>query len=220
MDFISRYINFNRFRSYIFRSMGLPPSYSPRLRYGSIRTIEKFLANSGIEERKCDVTTRSLDLGCGNNPRNPFGATEVFGIDIQENLPKNIIKSDLFSDLIPFDDGFFDYVTAYDFLEHVPRVDLNGGTRFPFIDLMNEVHRVLKKGGMFFSKTPAFPFKESFQDPTHVNIITEDTFFVYFCDNSFHPLAVQYGFKGSFKLISQKWWGDAWLLILIEKRGF
>ena len=34
--------------------------------------------------------TRSLDLGCGSNPRKPFQANELFGIDIREDLEENI----------------------------------------------------------------------------------------------------------------------------------
>jgi hypothetical protein len=75
----------------------------------------------------------------------------------------------------------------------------------------------VKPGGVFFAKTPAYPFSQVFQDPTHVNVITEETFPVYFCSGASHPLARAYGFKGAFELISQKWWGGAWLISLLRK---
>jgi len=70
---------------------------------------------------------------------------------------------------------------------------------------MNEIHRVLAKGGVFLSSTPAFPHPEAFQDPTHVNIITDKTFPIYFNDH--YPVAHMYGFIGGFKIRSQLWDG-------------
>ena len=73
---------------------------------------------------------------------------------------------------------------------------------------MNEVHRVLKPEGMFLHSTPAFPSKEVFQDPTHVNIITEDTMPYYFCEPHNWAKKLGYGFNGSFELIEQRWQED------------
>jgi hypothetical protein len=49
---------------------------------------------------------------------------------------------------------------------------------------MNEIFRTLKPGGIFFSKTPAYPISAVFSDPTHVNNITADTFPLYFDDTN------------------------------------
>lgn len=37
--------------------------------------------------------TKTLDLGCGPNPRNPYNADELYGIDIrsQENLNIKVV---------------------------------------------------------------------------------------------------------------------------------
>ncbi len=147
---------------------------------------------------------RALDLGCGTSPQNPFKADSVQGIDIRENSEQGVIAADLCSGHIPFPDGGFDFVTAFDLIEHIPRVLYSDGkSRFPFVELMSEICRVLKEGGIFYSHTPAFPSKQAFQDPTHVNIITEDTFPFYFCGGS--PLAGMYGFQGNFELVVQEW---------------
>ena len=84
----------------------------------------------------------------------------------------------------------------------------------PFIETMSEIWRVLKPQGIFYARTPAFPHPESFQDPTHVNIIT-DTTVSYFArrpqidGSSIDPwgleLGQRYGFKGQFLLLSQQW---------------
>ena len=158
--------------------------------------FEKYSALTG---RSHETTT--LDIGCGTNPRNPFAAQTTFGIDIRKNLEKNIKYADLTVEKIPYPDANFDYITAYDFLEHVPRVIYLPERRFPFIELMNEIHRTLKPNGIFFSHTPIYPFSAVFRDPTHVNIITEETFPMYFYDKT--QAGKMYGFTGSFTVLEQ-----------------
>ena len=143
----------------------------------------------------------ALDIGCGASPRNPFGASVLNGIDIRENSELGIRYADLTVEPIPFDDCTFDYITAHDFLEHVPRVIYLPERRFPFVQLMNEIWRTLKPGGIFFSHTPLFPFSPVFRDPTHVNIITDETFPLYFDDKLMW--AKMYGFNGAFKVLDQ-----------------
>lgn len=159
--------------------------------------------------------TKSLDLGCGSFPKNLFGAAEVYGIDIREDLSKNIIKADLILEKIPFDNEVFDYVTAHDFLEHIPRLIYAPDRKNPFIDLMNEVWRILKPGDKFLSVTPAYPHAAAFQDPTHVNIITEKTFTKYFDDQ--YIWARMYGFVGSFSIEMQTW-RDEHLWTIMQKK--
>ena len=148
--------------------------------------------------------TRHLDLGCGATPRNPYGCTELFGVDIAPGPAQpgmQLRTANVALDPIPFDDDHFDGVSAYDFLEHVPRVlprPDGQGLRFPFVELMNEVWRVLKPGGRFYASTPAVPHEAAFQDPTHVNILTRDTHH-YFTRPMF--TARMYGFKGDFSVL-------------------
>ena len=147
----------------------------------------------------------SLDLGCGPNPKNPFLATEVFGVDINNYNNPNIKIADLAIESIPFEDNLFDFVTGFDFLEHIPRVMYLGRERRqPFIDIMSEIWRVLKPGGQTFFATPAFPRPEAFQDPQHVNIITENSIW-YFSAPGVLEQCQAYGFKGRFELLQQAW---------------
>jgi SAM-dependent methyltransferase len=140
------------------------------------------------------------------------------GIDLLESSNPNVISSDLIVRPIPLPDSSLDVVTARNFIEHVPRVVLGSTTVFPFVNLMNEIHRVLKPNGIFYSRTPAFPMQEAFQDPTHVNIITERTFPCYFCTDQVTggPWASNYGFTGNFKLESQMW-DYCWLMSILRK---
>jgi SAM-dependent methyltransferase len=146
--------------------------------------------------------TRHLDLGCGAVPRNPYAQDQLFGVDLSgSDAPGAIRKANLVLHPIPFDENSFDSVSAYDFLEHVPRVLTTAdglATRFPFIELMNEVWRVLRPGGLFYASTPVYPHANAFVDPTHVNVITDGTH-RYFTQPE--RLAAMYGFKGDFKCL-------------------
>jgi SAM-dependent methyltransferase len=143
---------------------------------------------------------KSLDLGCGNNPRNPYNYEELFGIDltVQKIAGVQCTQANLALESIPFPDNYFDRVTAFDFIEHIPRIlSVDAArTRAPFIELMNEIWRVLKPNGVFYAVTPFYPHPAAFQDPTHVNIITRQTH-EYFCGKM--PPASIYGFIGSFE---------------------
>lgn len=141
-------------------------------RYPSYRSESDFLTGSGLSGTDA-LISNSLDLGCGAWPKNPFNVRTVKGIDIASpRMSTEIVVANLFVDGIPFASNSFSHVTAYDFVEHVPRFMLNHGSmRYPFVDLLSEVYRVLVPGGLFYSHTPAYPFKQAFQDPTHLNII-------------------------------------------------
>jgi SAM-dependent methyltransferase len=156
----------------------------------------------------------SLDLGCGSKPRNPFQAKNFYGIDLSNHEFEFIKVADLAVEPIPFSDNQFDYITAFDFIEHIPRVIYNPTRKFPFVMLMNEIHRCLKPNGFFLSHTPAYPHQPLFRDPTHVNYITEETFPIYFDNINQH--AQIYGFTGSFKVIKQGWNGFS-LVTLLQK---
>jgi SAM-dependent methyltransferase len=149
------------------------------------------------------MTSCHLDIGCGGVPRNPYGRDEAHGVDIalpEGADPRLFKRANLSLEPIPYPDATFDSVSAFDFLEHVPRVLMapdGRNTRFPFIELMNEIHRVLKPGALFYALTPAYPSVEAFQDPTHVNVITEGTW-QYFCGSP--PQGRMYGFTGEFEM--------------------
>ena len=145
--------------------------------------------------------TKTLDLGSGPFPKNPFHAHHIYGLDFQANQDKNIFSADLVVEKIPFDDSYFDYMTAYDFLEHIPRIVYCPERRFAFVEIMNEIWRTLKVGGLFLSHTPVYPYSPLFRDPTHVNLISSDTFEVYF-DNK-QRVASMYGFNGAFEIVHQ-----------------
>lgn len=181
-------------------------------KYGAISSVDVFIRRLALPSV---LGAKSLDLGCGSNPKNPFHADKIYGVDIREDLSENIKCVDLSIQGLPFESNSFDYCTAFDCIEHIPRI-INTGerNRLSFLELINEVYRILKPGGLFLHRTPAYPSKEAFQDPTHVNIITEDTFPYYFCEPC--SWASDYGFNGKFEMVSQKWESSVWIVCLVR----
>lgn len=185
------------------------------------------------------VADRHLDLGCGDEPRNPYRRKRLHGVDVREiDTGGRFVfrRADLAFAPIPFADGQFASVSAFDFIEHVPRV-LNGPapgtTVLPFIRLMDEVWRVLAPGGLFYALTPCYPGAEAFVDPTHVNVITERTH-EYFCrGGGAEPRGRMYGFRGAFAARRAEWaipelarvadapltWKDEWRRRSRARRG-
>lgn len=147
--------------------------------------------------------TRHLDLGSGLNPRNPFFADELYGIDIIEIIDLNLNfiynQCNLCSEKLPFEDNYFDSISGYDIFEHILRIQIESGiTRFPFVEIMSEIYRVLKPNGQLYAITPVYPKESAFVDPTHVNFISNNTY-KYFTTP--HNWAKIYGFKGNFEKI-------------------
>jgi len=158
--------------------------------------------------------TIAVDIGCGPTPQNLFSADQVFGVDLIENEAANVRKARLGFEPMPFADGSIHYVTAYDLLEHIPRYgDLPEHRNTPFVYMMNEVYRVMKKGGIFLSSTPVYPFMRAFQDPTHNNVMTTETLRLYFSDQKI-PIANHYGIDCDFKILYRKLFGQHLVAIL------
>ncbi|MCY7316408.1 MAG: class I SAM-dependent methyltransferase [Rubrivivax sp.] len=146
------------------------------------------------------MNRRHLDIGCGGVPRNPFKHEELYGVDLfPPASDARVLAANLALQPIPFADQHFDSLSAYDFFEHIPRVLPTAdqkGTRFPFVELMNEVWRVLKPGGRLYASTPVYPSQAAFTDPTHVNVLTLYSHRYFTLPDC---TARMYGFKGAFR---------------------
>jgi len=126
-------------------------------------------------------TTKRINLGCGYAHKEGY-------VNI-DNRPE--VKPDLIADVLeglPFDDNSLDEVRAYDFLEHIPI----GQT----IQVITEIWRVLKPGGVFESSTPSTEGRGAFADPTHVSFWNRNSW-LYYSNKEHRDL---YGIKANFTI--------------------
>ena len=92
-----------------------------------------------------------LDLGCGNN-KHPGS----IGVDNNPATDADVICN-LDRPPYPFRDSSFNEIRATHLVEHVENV----------IKLVEEVHRLLRPGGVLYIITPHYTDSSSFCDPTH-----------------------------------------------------
>jgi len=128
-----------------------------------------------------------LDIGCGKNKHAP----DWVGIDIQE-FPGVDIVHDFNAHPWPLPDECVTTAIASHVLEHIPKIIItDSGTRFPLIEFMDEVWRVMKPDGHFAIAVPHGASPGYMQDPTHASQLNENTWAY------FDPLAYEgqlYGF--------------------------
>ena len=96
-----------------------------------------------------------LDLGCGRHKLKGATGLDQYpfeGVDVVHNL----------NEPLPFDDNEFDIVLANQLLEHVDKM----------VELVCEIHRILKPDGIFLAHAPYFRSLWAHIDPTHVRSFT------------------------------------------------
>ena len=103
-----------------------------------------------------------LNLGAGLEPR--LG-DEWINLDILP-LPNIQVVHNLVFIPYPFEDNQFSRIECQDVLEHLPNYDPNWQPMIPaFID---EMHRILKPGGVLWIRTPGYNAEFLHIDVTHV----------------------------------------------------
>jgi ubiquinone/menaquinone biosynthesis C-methylase UbiE len=112
------------------------------------RVRSKILSLTKTMPSKSD---RAIDFGCGTGfmidlMHDQF--VEVHGVDITQEMMRevdcssgNIFLHEAAAEQTPFESSFFDFATAYSFMDHL--YDPN--------DFLKEVYRVLKSEGIFYS---------------------------------------------------------------------
>jgi len=96
-----------------------------------------------------------LDLGCGRHKQLGAIGLDQYpfeGVDVVHDLNKPL----------PFGDEEFDIVFANQLLEHIDKI----------VELVYEIHRILKPGGIFLAHVPYFRSVWAHIDPTHVRSFT------------------------------------------------
>lgn len=102
---------------------------------------------------------KTLDVGCGASKK--LGS---IGIDAL-NLPGVDIVHDLEQYPWPFKEGEFDTVLAHNSIEHLSDT----------VKVFREIHRVLRRGGIFHFEVPHFTACDMYKDPTHRSFYSYDT---------------------------------------------
>jgi predicted SAM-dependent methyltransferase len=123
-----------------------------------------------------------LDVGCGNR-KHPGS----IGIDINPDTDVDIVH-DLNIFPYPFEDSLFDEIYMDNVLEHLDNI----------ISVMEELHRISKKGGSIKVIVPYFRAKWAFIDPTHRHFFTTDSF-SYFDPTHIHNKLYNYS-KAAFSI--------------------
>ncbi len=99
---------------------------------------------------------RILDIGCGVYPlflissefKEKYGIDKIDFTNISNDSGANLINMDIEKiDILPFIDEFFDAVTMLAVFEHLSPDRI--------ANVLNEVHRVLRKDGIFIITIPA-----------------------------------------------------------------
>jgi SAM-dependent methyltransferase len=115
-----------------------------------------------------------LLLGCGHSrkkqvvfPDIPADWTGLTTLDIDPSVNPDVVW-DLNNTSLPFEDGAFDEVHAYECLEHVGR---QGDWRF-FFDQFADFWRILKPKGYFVGTVPMWDSPWAWGDPGHTRVIT------------------------------------------------
>lgn len=117
-----------------------------------------------------------LDLGCGNNKR-----PGAIGVDFNERVAVDVIHN-LNNFPYPFEDTSFDEIYLDNTLEHLDDV----------VRVMEEVHRIVKPGGLVKVIVPYFRSPWASIDPTHKHFFTVDSF-AYFDPE--HIICIRYDYS-------------------------
>lgn len=129
-------------------------------------------ANSLIKDKQ--RKGRILDIGCGSYPFFLINTDfkEKFGLDPSLNLAKvkdkklTLKSFDVTKSKLPFKENYFDVVTMLAVFEHLDEEKIN------FV--LQNVKRVLKKGGIFIITTPA-PWSDNLlHQMAKVNLISSE----------------------------------------------
>lgn len=152
-----------------------------------------------------------LDIACGNHKDGP----DWTGMDIQKRPGVDIVH-DLNLHPWPIEPDSVDCAKAWHIVEHIPPACVTEkGTRFPFLEFMDDCWRVLKPGARLDIETPHGASDGFLHDPTHCNPVDELTF------EHFDPDYGRYQTYRSrpWKILSLHFTRDGNVNVVLEKRA-
>jgi 2-polyprenyl-3-methyl-5-hydroxy-6-metoxy-1,4-benzoquinol methylase len=126
-----------------------------------------------------------LDVGSGDKfLKVPFEKKNF----LYQGLDIDII--DFNNDQFPFTDNSFDIVVSLAVIEHIKNID----------NFLNEINRILKKGGFIFFSTPnwSYAFKNFYDDYTHVQPYTKKSLSKILSDFNFEDIHIVPGLRNKY----------------------
>jgi len=170
------------------------------------RGVYEHLQRYRLTMKKIGPNKKVLDLGCGTGygSRMLYGAgSEVYGIDVSQGAidyakkkysgPKYVCCS---AEKTPFQNNFFDVVTAFEVIEHVQNPE----------KVLREIYRVLKNGGDLFISTPnprhlLNTIKHLFRANPYPEKVNAKN--IYHIKEFYYDEFIEFLKRGNFKIISQ-----------------
>lgn len=116
---------------------------------------------------------RELLIGCGSRREKLLkipgheSFTHLTTLDINSDHNPDVVY-DLERLPLPFDDGEFDEIHAYEVLEHIGRQ----GDYKTFFAQFSEFWRILKPGGYLCATCPSYKSMWAWGDPSHTRVLT------------------------------------------------
>lgn len=165
----------------------------------------------------------TLNIGPG---RSGVGDVKIDLVQYPENQIDHIL--DLAVDSIPYPDNTFDHVRAEHMLEHIPTQyrwfdGAKHHIRFCRVELMREIHRVLKPGGTLHASVPIVPGDGWMRDPSHAGPPWCFGGFKYFCgemgaDKPGHEATVSSGINFKFEMVEHFEEPEGFALTVVMKK--
>lgn len=100
-----------------------------------------------------------LNLGCGSDKR-----PDCINIDINPKLNPDMLMD--FENPLPLPSNTFEIIYASQIMEHLKN----------YVQFMQEIHRILKVGGILELSVPSFISKASVIDPSHIRFFIPESF--------------------------------------------
>ena len=107
-------------------------------------------------------TSRKLNLGCGDKPKEGWVNLDIVGV------PGVDVVHDMTQIPMPFPDNYFEVIYAEQVLDH-----------FRSLPVIKELHRILKPGGQLLIEVVHFSSKLNYVHLEHVQLYSVDTFWWY-----------------------------------------